>query len=114
MHHFALLAEPVTVLRRLHDRGLWPGLKRERWAVERIDHCLTRLSEPAFAEQVRQAIGHERAQRRGRIAVAAERRRRPLQQRAELQSSIDAGQLWKVGKNLHRPLRLTTEAKRVA
>ncbi|GGU52338.1 hypothetical protein GCM10010178_51370 [Lentzea flava] len=52
MHHFALLAEPVTVLRRLYNRGLWPGLKRERWAVDRIDHCLTRLREPEFGEHI--------------------------------------------------------------
>ncbi|KJK53322.1 TmrB [Lentzea aerocolonigenes] len=52
VHHFALLAEPITVLRRLHNRGFWPGLKRERWAVDRIDDCLTRLSEPAFATHV--------------------------------------------------------------
>jgi hypothetical protein len=52
VHHFALMAEPVTVLRRLHNRGVWPGLKRERWAVDRIDHCLTRLREPAFGEHI--------------------------------------------------------------
>ncbi len=52
VHHFALLAKPITVLRRLHDRGFWPGLKRERWAVGRIDDCLTRLSEPEFATHI--------------------------------------------------------------
>lgn len=30
VHEMLDLAEPVTVLRRMHDRGLWPGLKRER------------------------------------------------------------------------------------
>ncbi|MFS8101680.1 AAA family ATPase [Lentzea alba] len=50
--HFALLAEPITVLRRLHNRGFWPGLKRERWAVERLDGCLTRLGAAEFAEHV--------------------------------------------------------------
>jgi AAA domain-containing protein len=52
VHHFALLAEPITVLRRLHNRGFWPGLKRERWAVERLDDCLTRLSSAEFAEHI--------------------------------------------------------------
>ncbi|MEV6238942.1 ATP-binding protein [Lentzea sp. NPDC051838] len=52
VHHFALMAEPITVLRRLHNRGFWPGLKRERWAVGRIDDCLTRLSSPAFATHI--------------------------------------------------------------
>jgi hypothetical protein len=52
VHHFALLAEPITVLRRLHNRGFWPGLKRERFAVERIDDCLTRLRAPEFAEHI--------------------------------------------------------------
>jgi len=46
------MAEPVTVLRRLHNLRVWPGLKRERWAVDRIDHCLTRLAEPEFGEHI--------------------------------------------------------------
>lgn len=52
VHHFALLAEPATVLRRLNRRGLWPGLKHESWAVARLDDCLTRLGEAAFATHI--------------------------------------------------------------
>ncbi|GAA3839568.1 hypothetical protein GCM10022243_02430 [Saccharothrix violaceirubra] len=52
VEHFALLAEPATVLARLSGRGLWPGLKREGWAVSKLDHCLKRLHEPEFAEHV--------------------------------------------------------------
>ena len=52
VHHFALLAEPATVLRRLSKRGLWPGLKREGWAVARLDDCLTRLRSAEFTEHI--------------------------------------------------------------
>jgi hypothetical protein len=43
VRHFALLAERATVLRRLSRRGFGFGLKWERWAVNRLDECLTRL-----------------------------------------------------------------------
>jgi hypothetical protein len=46
VHHFALLAERSTVLRRLTERGLGRGLKRESFAVARLDDCLKRLQEP--------------------------------------------------------------------
>jgi hypothetical protein len=52
VHHFALLAERATVLRRLNRRGLWPGLKHESWAVARLDDCLTRLRAAAFATHI--------------------------------------------------------------
>lgn len=52
VRHFALLAERATVLRRLNRRGFGFGLKRERWAVDRLDDCLARLHEPAFAHHI--------------------------------------------------------------
>jgi hypothetical protein len=52
VHHFALLAERSTVLRRLRERGLGFGLKRESFAVRRLDDCLQRLREPEFAEHI--------------------------------------------------------------
>ncbi|MFC0436263.1 ATP-binding protein [Kutzneria buriramensis] len=52
VHHFALLAEPTTVLRRLNGRGLRPGLKHGSWAVARLDDCLTRLGDAAFATHI--------------------------------------------------------------
>jgi hypothetical protein len=48
VHHFALLAEPATVRHRLRHRGLG----RARWAVGRLDECLTRLREPEFAQHI--------------------------------------------------------------
>ncbi|MFD5313875.1 AAA family ATPase [Streptomyces ardesiacus] len=62
VHHFTLLAERETVLRRLRERGLGRvlryvsgrggGPRRESWAVRRLDHCLERLAEPEFAEHL--------------------------------------------------------------
>ncbi|MFE1442853.1 AAA family ATPase [Streptomyces sp. NPDC058739] len=62
VHHFTLLAQRETVLKRLRERGLGhlpryvagknAGLRRESWAVSRLDHCLERLSEPEFAEHL--------------------------------------------------------------
>lgn len=52
VRHFALLAERETVLRRLKERGLGGGLKRESFAVRRLDDCLERLSGPQFAEHI--------------------------------------------------------------
>jgi len=48
VRHFSLLAERETVLRRLNGRGFGFGLKREQWAVARLDECLTRLRGEAF------------------------------------------------------------------
>ena len=53
VRHFALLAERATVLRRLGRRGLGPGLRREQWAVDRLDECLACLREPEFADHIR-------------------------------------------------------------
>ncbi|KOX27444.1 TmrB [Streptomyces sp. NRRL F-4707] len=62
VHHFTLLAERETILRRLRERGLGQVLRyvsgrggrprRESWAVRRLDHCLERLAEPEFAEHL--------------------------------------------------------------
>jgi hypothetical protein len=62
VHHFTLLAQRETVLRRLRERGFGhllqyvggknAGLGRESWAVQQLDHCLERLSEPEFAEHL--------------------------------------------------------------
>lgn len=62
VRHFALLAERETVLRRLRERGFghltqWvfgkdAPLRRESWAVAKLDLCLERLREPHFAEHV--------------------------------------------------------------
>ncbi|MFE2300738.1 AAA family ATPase [Streptomyces sp. NPDC059445] len=62
VRHFTLLAERETVLRRLRERGFGhfvgqvagkdAPLRRESWAVGRLDHCLERLREPEFAEHL--------------------------------------------------------------
>ncbi|GAB4583168.1 AAA family ATPase [Nocardia sp. IFM 10818] len=51
VRHFALLAEPEIVLRRLRERGLW-GLRHESFAVGHVDRCLTALRRPEFAEHI--------------------------------------------------------------
>ncbi|MGW6461725.1 AAA family ATPase [Streptomyces sp. NPDC055078] len=52
VRHFTLLAERGTVLRRLSERGLGTGLKRESFAVERLDGYLERLGDERFAEHI--------------------------------------------------------------
>ncbi|MGW5050265.1 AAA family ATPase [Actinokineospora sp. NPDC004072] len=62
VRHFALMARRETVLARLRERGFghlvaWvvgkdAPLRRESWAVSRIDHCLERLGRPEFGEHV--------------------------------------------------------------
>ncbi|MEU9035504.1 ATP-binding protein [Streptomyces sp. NPDC048352] len=52
VRHFALLAGRETVLRRLRERGLGRGLKRESFAVARLDGCLEALRAPEFAEHL--------------------------------------------------------------
>lgn len=37
------------MLQRLNRRGFGFGLKREPWAVDQLDKCLTRLAAPEFA-----------------------------------------------------------------
>ncbi|MGW2304225.1 AAA family ATPase [Streptomyces sp. NPDC001809] len=51
--HVALLAERETVLGRLAERGLGRGLKRESFAVARLDGCLESLAAPEFAHHLR-------------------------------------------------------------
>jgi len=60
--HFALLADRRTILRRLRERGFGRAvqlvagrdvpLRRESFAVAKLDLCLERLREPEFAEHV--------------------------------------------------------------
>jgi hypothetical protein len=64
VHHFALLAQRDTILRRLTDRGLGFGrllrgvgredlaLAREAIAVGRLDRALEQLARPEFAEHI--------------------------------------------------------------
>lgn len=62
VRHFALLAERHTVVRRLRERGLGhlvqaaagkdAPLRRESFAMRKLDLCLERLAGPEFAEQV--------------------------------------------------------------
>lgn len=63
VHHFALLAERATVVRRLRERGLGPvvaaiagdgaALRRESFALSKLDGCLERLAAPEFGEHIR-------------------------------------------------------------
>jgi hypothetical protein len=62
VRHVALLADREIVLRRLRERALGHAvgavlsrvqLRRESFAVRRLDDCLERLAEPRFAEQIR-------------------------------------------------------------
>jgi hypothetical protein len=50
--HVALMADRDTVLRRLRERGLGRGLKRESFAVTQLDRRLELLSAPEFAEHI--------------------------------------------------------------
>ncbi|MFI8939717.1 AAA family ATPase [Streptomyces syringium] len=62
VRHFALLARRETVLRRLRERGFGHAvrivagkdapLRRESFAVSKLDVCLERLGEAEFAEHV--------------------------------------------------------------
>ncbi|QIB44223.1 AAA family ATPase [Streptomyces aureoverticillatus] len=62
VRHFALLADRRTVLKRLRERGLGhvvrvvggrdAPLRRESFAVSKLDLCLERLRRPEFAEQL--------------------------------------------------------------
>jgi hypothetical protein len=53
VHHFALLAEPATVRRRLGRRSLGLEPKRGSWAIERLSEHLQRLRAPEFARHIR-------------------------------------------------------------
>ena len=52
VHHFALLAEPATVRRRLGKRSLGTELKPGSWAVEHLSEDLERLHAPEFAKHL--------------------------------------------------------------
>lgn len=58
VRHFALMASRETVLDRLDGRGLGrftsreAALRRESFAVGKLDTCLRQLSKPEFGEQV--------------------------------------------------------------
>ncbi|GAA2807991.1 ATP-binding protein [Kitasatospora sp. CM 4170] len=62
VRHFALLAERGTVLRRLYERGFGhtvrfvagkdAPLRRESFALSKLDLCLERLREAEFAEHL--------------------------------------------------------------
>lgn len=52
VHHYCLLAERATVLRRIRERG-WPlPVGHDHWAVGHLDQCLEQLRRPEFAEHV--------------------------------------------------------------
>ncbi|MCC3779297.1 AAA family ATPase [Streptomyces sp. UNOB3_S3] len=53
VRHYALLARRETVLRRLRERGLGASLRRETFAVSKLDVCLERLRDPEFGEHIR-------------------------------------------------------------
>jgi hypothetical protein len=52
VHHFALLAEPATVVRRLRGRSLGLEPRRQRWEVDHLAEWLRVLGQPEFAQQV--------------------------------------------------------------
>jgi hypothetical protein len=52
VHHFALLAEPATVRRRLGRRSLGTERKPGSWAIRHLDECVERLRGPEFAEHL--------------------------------------------------------------
>ncbi len=62
VRHFALLAHREVVLKRLRERGFGhvlqfvvgrsSTLRRESWAVAKVDECLAALRKPEFAEPV--------------------------------------------------------------
>jgi hypothetical protein len=62
VRHFALLAERATVVNRLKERGFGhavaavfgedAALKRESFALGKLDHCLERLRQPEFGEHI--------------------------------------------------------------
>jgi hypothetical protein len=53
VHHFALLAEPATVRRRLGRRSLGTELKPGSWALEHLSEDLQQLRAPQFAQHIR-------------------------------------------------------------
>ncbi|WP_431041616.1 AAA family ATPase [Streptomyces sp. P1-3] len=51
VRHFALLAHPRTVRRRLRGRVM-PLMRGDSWAVQQIDRCLEALRRPEFERHV--------------------------------------------------------------
>jgi hypothetical protein len=51
--HFALLAEPATVIRRLHARSLGLEPRTQPWETDVLDRWLEQLHQPEFAQHVR-------------------------------------------------------------
>ncbi len=52
LRHFALLAEPATVVRRLRARSLGREPRTQPWEVEVLDGWLEQLRRPEFAQHV--------------------------------------------------------------
>jgi hypothetical protein len=52
VHHFALLAEPGTVVRRLRARSLGLEPRTQPWEVRVLDGWLEQMSRPEFAQHV--------------------------------------------------------------
>jgi hypothetical protein len=52
VHHFALLAEPVTVVRRLRARSLGLEPRTQPWETRVLDDWLARLRRPEFGQHV--------------------------------------------------------------
>ena len=52
LHHFALLAEPATVVRRLRARSLGREPRTQPWETEVLDEWLEQLRRPEFAQHV--------------------------------------------------------------
>jgi hypothetical protein len=52
LHHFALLAEPATVVRRLRARSLGREPRTQPWETEVLDDWLEQLRRPEFAQHV--------------------------------------------------------------
>jgi hypothetical protein len=52
LHHFALLAEPATVVRRLRARSLGLEPRTQPWEVDVLDEWLGQLRRPEFADHI--------------------------------------------------------------
>jgi hypothetical protein len=52
LHHFALLAEPATVVRRLRARSLGLEPRTQPWETQVLDGWLGQLRRPEFAQHV--------------------------------------------------------------
>ena len=52
LHHFALLAEPATVMRRLRARSLGREPRTQPWEVDVMYEWLEQLRRPEFAQHV--------------------------------------------------------------